>query len=148
MKRLAGFILIACCITTLVGCGRGEEVNGRNMKTVFKSMKGLKNRLPNEKRIEFEVSFWMIRDSAKAESDFLNAVDGKKPEQIIALGREIYQQRKNSGVKEYTQYNSWEQMIEAFGKERVDQENMKGRKKEDPRDKANNVLYDLNMPSK
>ncbi|WP_459992968.1 hypothetical protein [Methylosoma difficile] len=115
------------------------------MQTAFKSVKGLKNRLAPESRVEFEVSFWTIRDSIKGEGDFLNAVGGKTPLQIIEMGKEVYQKRKAEGFKGYDQYSSWEDMISKFGKERNDQESHKGnaKGKETAKDKANDVLYKL-----
>ena len=102
----------------------------------------LKDRLPPEKRIEFEVSFWTLRDSIKDNDAFLAEVDGKTPDDIIAAGKDIYQQRKSQGFHEYEKYSSWEDMIDQFGKERLNQDR---NKKVDPRnlDKANNVLYKL-----
>jgi len=91
------------------------------------------------------VAFWTVRDSIKSEDEFLKAVDGKTPVQVIDMGKEVYQQRKNSGYKGYEQYVSWEDMISKFGKERSDQENRKGLPKaESSKDKANDVLYKLN----
>ncbi|MDO8846344.1 MAG: hypothetical protein Q7V32_18595 [Methylicorpusculum sp.] len=102
----------------------------------------IKERLPQEKRIQFEVSFWTIRDANKDESAFLDAVDGKNPDEIIMLGKEIYDQRKSQGFKEYEQYSSWEDMISKFGQERMNQDRTI---KVDPRDrdKTNDVLYKL-----
>lgn len=111
------------------------------MRTAFKSVKALKNRLQPETRVEFEVSFWTIRDSLKNDKEFLAAVDGKKPEEIIAIGKEIYQQRKNSGFPAYAEFSSWDQMITKFSQERLDQE--RGGRKVDPKDKANDILYKL-----
>ena len=142
MKKLTTLLLILCC-TLLMACNKGQEINGHNIKTAYRSVKALKNRLPAESRIEFEVSFWTIRDSIKNEDDFLDAVGGKTPQEIIAQGKEIYQQRKNSGFKAYEQYSSWEEMITKFGRERIDQDNRKGKLKEDAKDKANDVLYKL-----
>ncbi|MGZ8183290.1 MAG: hypothetical protein ACXWT1_15145 [Methylobacter sp.] len=139
MKKLPVLLLILCC-TSLIACSKGSQINGHNTRTAFRSVKALKNHLSPDARIEFEVSFWMLRDSIKSEKDFLNAVDGKKPEEIIALGKELYQQRKNNGFAGYEKYTSWDDMIAKFGKERIDQDNRKG-KKEDPKDQANDVLY-------
>ncbi|MGZ5059654.1 MAG: hypothetical protein ACXWAA_14590, partial [Methylobacter sp.] len=136
MKKLPVLLLILCC-TSLIACSKGQQINGHNTRTVYRSVKALKNRLSPDARIEFEVSFWMLRDSIKSEKDFLNAVDGKKPEEIIALGKELYQQRKNAGFAGYEKYTSWDNMIAQFGKERFDQDNRKV--KEDPKDKANDV---------
>jgi hypothetical protein len=140
MKKLPILLLILCC-TSLIACSKGQQINGHTTRTAFKSVKALKNHLSPDARIEFEVSFWMLRDSIKSEKEFLNTVDGQKPEEIIAMGKELYQQRKSSGFAGYDKYNSWEEMIAKFGKERLDQETPKG--KEDPKDKANDVLYKL-----
>ncbi|MDO9106818.1 MAG: hypothetical protein Q7U57_17895 [Methylovulum sp.] len=142
MKKLSTLLIILAC-TALIACNNGQKINGHSTKTAYRSVKMLKNRLLPENRIEFEVAFWAIRDANKEDSKFLDAVDGKKPEEVIALGKEIYQQRKDAGVQNYTQYSSWEEMITKFGRERIDQDNRKSSKKEDARDKANDVLYKL-----
>lgn len=143
MKKLSLLIIVLCC-TSLVACNKGQVVNAQNMKTVYRSIKGLKQRMPAEMRIEFEVAFWTVRDANKDESKFLDIVDGKKPEEIIAMGKEIYQERKNAGFKDYVQYVSWEDMISKFGRERMDQENRKGSSKASQPEKANGeVTYKL-----
>lgn len=143
MKKLPALLLIISC-TTLMACGKGQEINGHNTTTAYRSVKGIKNRLPVEKRIEFEVAFWTIRDAQKNDSDFLKAVDGKTPQEIIDAGQAIYQERKTAGFKDYDSYNSWDDMISKFGKERSDQDNKRLKPKEvQEKDKANNVLYNL-----
>jgi hypothetical protein len=143
MKKLPALLLIISC-TTLMACGKGQEINGHNTTTAYRSVKGIKNRLPVEKRIEFEVAFWTIRDAQKNDSDFLKAVDGKTPQEIIDAGQAIYQERKTAGFKDYDSYNSWDDMISKFGKERSDQDNKRLKSKEvQEKDKANNVLYNL-----
>jgi hypothetical protein len=139
MKKLPALLLILSC-ASLLACGKGEEINGHNTKTAYRSVKALKNRLSPDARIEFEVSFWTIRDAQKDDKEFLSVVDGKKPSEIIGLGKEIYQQRKQAGYKGYESYSSWEEMIAKFGKERIDQDNRKGKPKED---KENDLLYKL-----
>jgi len=141
MKKLPALLLIFSC-ATLMACGKGQEINGHNTATAYRSVKAIKNRLSPDNRIEFEVSFWTIRDAKKDDKEFLNAVDGKTPEEIIAIGKEIYQERKAAGFKAYEQYSSWEEMIAKFSKERMDQDNRRGKSKED-QDKANDVLYKL-----
>ncbi len=142
MKKFPILLLILCC-TSLISCSRGQQINGHNTRTAYRSVKALKNKLSPEARIEFEVSFWTLRDSIKDEKEFLDTVDGKKPEEIIALGKELYQQRKNTGFAGYEKYANWDDMISQFGKERNDQDNRKGKNQEDPKDKANDVLYKL-----
>ena len=140
MKNFSLFVIFILSCVFLSACGRGEKVNGHNIRTAYKSVKMLKERLPAEKRIEFEVSFWTIRDAQKADANFLDAVDGKTPLEIIEMGREIYQQRKNAGFKGYEQYSSWDDMITKFSQERSQQGAIK---KEEARDKANDVFYNL-----
>lgn len=141
MKKLLTLLIILGC-ASLIACGRGQEINGHNTRTAYKSVKAMKNRLPGDKRIEFEVSFWTIRDAQKNDDEFLDTVDGKNPDEIIALGKEIYQQRKNAGFKDYIQYSSWDEMIAKFGQERIDQERH-NIKDSTPKDKANDLLYKL-----
>ncbi len=140
-KILLGLLAVAC--TLLLACGGGDKVNGHTTKTAYRSVKMLKNRLPETSRIEFEVAFWTIRDAHKEDARFLSAVDGKTPLEIITLGQTLYQQRKNEGFANYAQYASWDDMIAHFSKEREDQDIRKVRKHEDERDKANDVLYKL-----
>lgn len=143
MKKLPALLLILSS-ATLIACGKGQEINGHNTATAYRSVKALKNRLSPDNRIEFEVSFWTIRDAKKDDKEFLDVVDGKTPEEIIAIGKEIYQERKAVGFKGYEEYSSWEEMISKFGKERMDQDNRKGKSKEaQDKDKANDVLYKL-----
>jgi hypothetical protein len=131
MKKLA-IVLLALSFTALIACGRGSEINGHNTKTAYRSVKGLKKYMPAEKQMEFEVSFWMLRDANKDDDKFLEVVDGKKPEDIIGLAKTLYQERKTAGVKEYEQYATWEEMIAKFGKERLDQDKIrKGREEDD-----------------
>lgn len=141
MKKLPTLLLIFSC-TALIACGRGQEVNGHSTKTAYRSVKMLKEKLPLENRMEFQVSFWTIRDANKDNDAFLDAVDGKTPLEIVNLAKEIYQQRKASGFQAYDKYASWEEMIAEFGKERSVQDKRRGNKDEGG-GKADNVLYKL-----
>ncbi len=144
MKKLPALLLVLCCLS-LMACSKGQQINGHNTNTAYRSVKALKNRLSPDKRIEFEVSFWTIRDAKKDDDEFLDIVDGKTPDEIIAIGKEVYQDRKAAGFKDYEQYSSWEEMIARFGKERIDQENRKGGTKLglDKNKPNDSVLYKL-----
>jgi len=146
MKKLAIVLLVLSC-TALVACGRGSEVNGHNMKTAYRSIKGLKKYMPAEKQMEFEVSFWMLRDANKDDDTFLDVVDGKKPEEIIDMGKALYQERKAAGFKEYEQYPTWEAMITKFGKERLDQDKLKKSQPDDDKNRPDDsILYNPRSP--
>ncbi len=131
-------VFIICAF--LLGCTKGSEINGRSFKTANRSVSMIKDRLPTEQRIEFEVSYWTLRDSIRDKEEFLDTVDGKNPTELIILGKEVFQQRKNSGFIAYDKYDSWDQMIAKFTQERIDQ-NM--HKKLESRDMSNNILYKL-----
>jgi hypothetical protein len=138
--RILSTILISFIFALLVGCSSGGEVSGRSIKSANRSVIRIKNRLPTEQRIEFEVSYWTLRDAIKNREEFLDTVGGNTPDELIVLGKEIFQQRKNAGFKDYDEYNSWDQMIAKFTQDRIDQNK---HRKRDPRDAGNNVLYKL-----
>ena len=144
MKKVSTLLLIFCCVN-LIACGKGQEINGHSTSTAFRSVKVLKNRLPMAKRVEFEVAFWTIRASQKDDKEFLTAVDGKTPEQIIEAGKLIYQDRKASGFKDYESYKSWEDMISKFDQERSYQDNKRLKTKGNPdKNKPNDsIIYKL-----
>ncbi len=137
--RVLTFLSVFCLALVLNACSSGGEINGRTLKTANRSVSYIKNRLPVEKRIEFEVSYWTIKDDSKSNEDFLDRIDGNSADELIEIGREIFQQRKNAGFTKYDDYESWDQMITQFTQERIDQD----RKRPDKRDQANNVLYNL-----
>lgn len=141
MKVISTVFIFIMCIS-LFGCTSGNQVSGRSMKTATRSVNRIKNRLPEEKRIEFEVSFWTMHDAIKNRDDFLGAIDGKTYDELIDMGKEVFQERKNSGFEKYTQYTNWDQMIATFTQERIDQNR---HKKIDPRSKKGNpsVMYQL-----
>jgi hypothetical protein len=139
MKKFSVLIMLIITVS-LFGCGKGDEVSGRSLRTALKSVSYIKRRLPPEQQIEFEVSFWTIRNAAKNNDELLDKVGGKTADEIIAMGKEIYQERKNAGAKEYQQFTSWEQMIAKFSQERINQTR---HKKNDPKDEANDLMYKL-----
>jgi len=145
MKKITASLLLACICIILAACNNGQVINGHTIKTAMRSVKMLKERLPTENRIEFEVAYWTLRDANKDDNQFLSLVDGKNPLEIIEMGQKVYQERKNSGFQGYERYSSWGEMITKFGRERIDQENRKGLSKASEQEKENRtVLYKLN----
>jgi hypothetical protein len=139
-------LFISLCLA-LGACGKGQ-INGHTPKTAYRSVKFLKEKLPPDTRVEFEVSFWTIRDAKPNDEEFLDTVDGKTPFEVIDMAKEIYQQRKTSGFKGYEKYNSWEEMIAKFDKERTDQEKQKGSTKRDDSRRNGTILYNLQVPNR
>jgi hypothetical protein len=147
MKRSPLLFLIILCLT-LTACGKGSTINGHTARTAYRSVKMMKEKLPPDNKVEFEVSFWTIRDANSSEDTFLDVVDGKSPWEIIDMAKEIYQQRKAIGFKGYEKYNSWEEMIAQFDKERTEQETRKGSTKREETRKNGTILYDLRVPNR
>ena len=142
MKRITAVLVFSAC-ALLIGCNKSHQINGSTLKTVNRSMNAIKERLPLDQRIEYEISFWSLRDEIRNNKEFLEAIDGKTPEQMIEIGKELFLKRKASGNKEYEQYANWDQMITEYTQERIDQNR---KKKPDDRDKKNphSVTYKLN----
>jgi hypothetical protein len=147
MKQYTLLFFIILCLA-LAACGRGQQINGHTTKTAYRSVKIIKEKLPPDNKVEFEVSFWTIRDAKTSDDEFLDAVDGKDPWEIIDMAKEIYQQRKTTGFKGYEKYNSWEEMIAQFDKERTDQEHRRGSTKREDTRKNGTILYDMRAPDK
>jgi hypothetical protein len=130
---------------SLVACS-GDKINAHNEKTAYRSVKMIKNHLQEEKRVEYEMSFWMVRDAKKDNAEFLAAVDGKKADEIIAMGKEIYTQRKAEGFAEYQPYKTWEEMMAKYDRDRVKQGKTKTDVKEnigDPQMGNRDIVYKL-----
>jgi hypothetical protein len=142
MNKLPMLLLILSC-SVLIACGKGQQISGHSIKTAYRSVKAIKEKLPPENRMEFQVSFWTIRDANKEDEAFLDVVDGKSPIEIVATAKEIYQQRKASGFQAYDKYASWEEMISEFGKQRLGQDKRKGGTSDEGGGQADNVLYKL-----
>jgi hypothetical protein len=132
------FVFFICAL--LLGCTSGNQVNGRSLKSANRSVNRIKNRLPTEKRIEFEISYWTLRDSIKDKDKFLDTISGKTPEELIILGKEVFQQRKNEGFKTYDEFINWDQMIAKYTQERIDQNK---HKKPIRKDNNDSILYNL-----
>jgi phage protein D len=81
----------------------------------------IKPRLPEAMRIEYEIAFGLSREAEKDDAIFFKSIDGKTPSELIAMGKEIFQQRKAEGLAQYQKYETWESMIATYQKERAGQ---------------------------
>lgn len=138
--RILSIIIITFSILMSTGCSQGSQINGRSFKTALKSVKMMKDRIPQDKRIAFELSFWAIRTAYRNNQEFLDIVDGKTADELIEVGKEVFAKRKAEGFAEYQQYASWDDMITKYANDRAAQNN---KRKRDPRDAENSVLYKL-----
>jgi len=117
MKK--NFLIFA--VLLLTACNNGQKINGHNEKTVYKSIQMIKPRLPEAMRIEYEIAFGLLREAEKDNVIFFKSIDGKTPSELIAMGKEIFQQRKAEGLAQYQKYETWESMIATYQKERAGQ---------------------------
>lgn len=147
MKKSTLFLILLIC-ATLSACGKSNSVNGHTMRTAYRSVRMIKDKLPPDNKIEFEVSFWTLKDANKSEEEFLDAVDGKSAWEIIDMGKEVYQQRKSAGFKGYEKYNTWEEMIAKYDKERIDQEKLHPKAQKDFDSANTTILYNLRAPQR
>ncbi len=138
--RILTIFIISLSVLLSTGCGKANQINGRSFKTALTSVKMIKGRLPQEQRIAYELSFWALRTAYRKNDEFLDLVDGKTPDELIELGKEVFAKRKAEGFEEYQQYANWDEMIAKYTKEREAQNISK---KRDPRDAGNSVLYKL-----
>lgn len=131
MKKSSAILITIAC-TLMFGCNNAQQINGNSLKTVNRSISYIKERLPIEQRIEYEVAFWTLRDDIRNNKEFLEAIDGKTPGQLIEVGKELFTKRKAAGNKEYEQFENWDQMITQYTQERIEQNR---KKTPDDRDK-------------
>ena len=143
MKKATTILILLVC-SLLVGCNKSHQINGSSLKTVSRSVNSIKEKLPLDQRIEFEVSYWALRDEIRNNKDFLNEIDGNTPDALISKGKELFLKRKASGFKGYDKYDNWDQMIAQYTQERIDQNR---KKTPDSRDKTNPHRIDYQMRS-
>jgi hypothetical protein len=144
MKKLyLLFIILACFLAN--GCSTERHVNGRSMKSAYRSVRVLKEYLPKDSKLEFQIAFWTLKNGYPDKEDFLDVVDGKTAKEIIVAGKEKFEDMRGSGVSEYQQYSSWDDMIEKDKQIRADQDlGLEQKNRQSMRDRTNNnVLYDL-----
>lgn len=114
-------ILVWLLMVSLTACGNGNQINGHTLSTANKSIKHIKERLSDDVRLEYELSYWTLRDEFKEDALFLQAIDGKNPFELIDLGQESFTRRKAAGQKEYQAFADWQAMLVDFGKKRSTQ---------------------------
>lgn len=117
MKIKTFVYLTSLCLLT-VGCGKGDQINANSDNSLYRSVTTLQRRLPEQERVEFEVSFWSLKQFAVSESTFRTQVNGKTVPEVIEMGKENFAAQKVAGNPDYHKYQSWEVMIAELVKER------------------------------
>ena len=106
-KRIVGMALFLL----VNACGSASQINGHSLNTAHKSVSFIKEHLPSAQRVEFEVAYWALRKQIKDDAEFLQAIDGRSAQDLVALAKADFDKQKAAGIKEYAEYDSWEQML-------------------------------------
>lgn len=114
-------VFLISVILLLTACNNGQKINGHSDKTVYRSVQMIKPRLPENTRLEYEIAFGLLREAEKDNAIFFKSIDGKTPAELIAMGKEIFQQRKTEGVAAYQTHQNWEDMIGSYQQQRAAQ---------------------------
>lgn len=140
MKISSGILILSICLA-LNACGNANQINGKNMKTAHKSVSFIKERLPANQRVEFEVAYWGLRNQIKDDAEFLKSIDNKTSADIIELGKASFAKNKAAGVAEVAGYDNWDQMIAKQIEQRTEQD----RSAVDSKDKKGYPRVDYKM---
>lgn len=144
MKKIY-FLLIGLVCALSVGCSNERQVNGRSMKRALKSVRIMKEYLPKDQKLEFQVAFWVLKKSYdNNDEEFLDLIDGKKANEIIAAGEDKFEEMLADGYVQYQKFNSWSNMIANNKQIRTKQNlGLEQKYQQMQHDQTNNVLYDL-----
>lgn len=142
MKTSYGFLVLSICLL-LNACGNTNQINGSSMKTAHKSVAIIKERLPANQRVEFEVAYWSLRNQIKDDTEFLAAIAQKTSADIIEQAKANFSKNKAAGLAEVAGYDTWEQMIA----KQIEQRGEQDRSAVDPKDKKSYPRVDYKMRS-
>jgi hypothetical protein len=132
-------------IILVTACGNSNQINAHSLATANKSVKHVKERLPNDLRLEFELSYWTLRDELKDDAAFLQALDGKNPYEIIDLGQASFDRRKAAGFTDYQRFADWQAMLSDYAKQRDGQSKPSVNADKEAKYK-HSVLYNMRSP--
>lgn len=139
--KASSTLLLLLIYLLLSACGNANQINGTSMKTALKSVTFIKERLPINQRIEFEVAYWALRNQYKDDAEFLKTIDQKSSADIVAMGKANFIKNKATGSAEVAKYENWEQMIA----QQIEQRGQQDRTATDPKDKKDYPRVDYKM---
>ena len=128
------FVYLIGLLLVVTSCGMGDQINANSEKSLYRSVTTLQRRLQDKERVEFEVSFWSLKQYAENEEAFRSQVNGKTVYEVIDLGKENFSKQKSAGNPEYTRFDSWDSMIAGLVNER-----RQSVRKYDKRDRSNTI---------
>jgi hypothetical protein len=139
--RFTGLIYMLLMSVLLAACSNSNQINGKSMKTAHKSVAFIKERLPLNQRVEFEVAYWSLRNKLSNDAEFLNSIDHKTATDIIDLAKAHFAKDKADGAKQLAHYENWGQMIARQIEQRGEQDQTAA----DPKDKKGYPRVDYKM---
>lgn len=114
MKKLITSALIIIFLF-LNGCDRASSsINASSDKTLYRSVKGIKEFLPGDKKLSFEIGFWSLKRWSENDEQFKELIHRKTADEVIALAKEKFEEKKSSGDPRLADYPSWDEMIKKF----------------------------------
>jgi hypothetical protein len=136
MNRNLNLLLLIFAVL-LSACGGSDKINARSDRSMYRSMGGIQRSLPEKQKIEFQVSFWSLKEFAENEAKFRDQIHRKTVPEIIELGQENFVAQSAMGNAKFIKYATWDEMIEELVQERKRTELRPGRR--DPRDEGNTI---------
>jgi len=137
--KVCGWALLAA----LVACGNAQQINGHSLNTALKSVSFIKEHLPVQQRVEFEMAYWALRKRIKDDKEFLKAIDRKSAQDLIASAKADFATQKAAGIEEYAAYDNWDQMMSR----QIEQRNLQESGSVDTRDKKGYPRVDYKLHS-
>lgn len=141
MRNLLQTIGLVTIFITFPGCGQGPKVHANSDKQMYRSVATTMSRMSINNRIQFEVAFWSLHNSAKDKNKFREEINGKTPAEVVQMASADFNARKAAGEEGYSKYESWEDLIEKLKQERASYD--EAHDKREPRkkrDSANQIL--------
>ena len=134
-KNLKLLVLIFAVL--LSACGQSDKINARSDRSMYRSLSGIQRNLPAQQKVEFQVSFWSLKQFAENEAEFRDQIHRKTVPEIIELGKENFAAQSAKGNAKFIKYATWDEMIAELVEERKRTELRAGRR--DPRDEGNKI---------
>ena len=116
MKSVIAVILVLAVIFVLpVACSGRGKIHASSLRGAYDSIRKVKNYIQDDdKKLEFQIAVGTLQQLKTEEggtSAFLQAIDGKTADEIIALAKEEVNARILKGDPRYSKYQSWDQMV-------------------------------------
>jgi len=117
MKALIALIIILAIVFILpVTCSGRGKMHASSLRSDYKSARLMKNYIRDDaKRLEFQIAFGTLQKIKTEEggsSAFLDAIDGKTADEIIAMAKAEVDTRIAQGDKRFAKYKSWDDMVQ------------------------------------